>query len=86
VSAVVRVDKPLVETVVAPALVSGPVEAGASLGEVRVAQRGRVVARAPLVAARSVEEPGFGHKLSWYSGRTLDEASDLLERVFGSIL
>jgi D-alanyl-D-alanine carboxypeptidase (penicillin-binding protein 5/6) len=86
VSAVVRVDQPLVETVVAPALVSGPVEAGASLGEVRVSQRGRVVARAPLVAARAVDEPGFGHKLSWYSGRTLDEASDLLERVFGSVL
>jgi serine-type D-Ala-D-Ala carboxypeptidase (penicillin-binding protein 5/6) len=85
-SAVVRVDQPLVETVVAPALVSGPVEAGASLGEVRVSQRGRVVARAPLLAARAVEEPGFGHKLSWYSGRTLDEASDLLERVFGSVL
>jgi serine-type D-Ala-D-Ala carboxypeptidase (penicillin-binding protein 5/6) len=86
VRAVVRVDQPLVETVVAPALVSGPVEAGASLGEVRVSQRGRFVTRAPLVAARAVEEPGFGHKLSWYSGRTLDEASDLLERVFGSIL
>jgi serine-type D-Ala-D-Ala carboxypeptidase (penicillin-binding protein 5/6) len=85
-SAVVRVDQPLVETVVAPALVSGPVETGASLGEVRVSQRGRVVARAPLLAARAVEEPGFGHKLSWYSGRTLDEASDLLERVFGSVL
>jgi serine-type D-Ala-D-Ala carboxypeptidase (penicillin-binding protein 5/6) len=85
-SAVVRVDQPLVETVVAPALVSGPVEAGASLGEVRVSQRGRVVARAPLLAARAVEEPGFGHKLSWYSGRTLEEASDLLERVFGSVL
>ena len=84
--AVVRVDQPLVETVVAPALVAGPVEAGASLGEVRVAQKGRIIARVPLVAAREVEEPGFGHKLSWYSGRTLDEASDLLETVFGSIL
>ena len=40
-SAVVRVDQPLVETVVAPALVAGPVEAGASLGEVRVAQKGK---------------------------------------------
>jgi serine-type D-Ala-D-Ala carboxypeptidase (penicillin-binding protein 5/6) len=84
--AVVRVDQPLVETVVAPALVAGPVEAGASLGEVRVEQKGRIIARVPLVAAREVEEPGFGHKLSWYSGRTLDEASDLLETVFGSIL
>ena len=84
--AVVRVDQPLVETVVAPALVAGPVEAGASLGEVRVAQKGRIIARVPLVAAREVEEPGIGHKLSWYSGRTLDEASDLLETVFGSIL
>jgi serine-type D-Ala-D-Ala carboxypeptidase (penicillin-binding protein 5/6) len=86
VSAVVRLDQPLVETVVAPGLVSGPVEGGASLGEVRVLQRGRVVATVPLVAARAVEEPGFGHKLSWYSGRTLDEASDLLEGVFGSVL
>ena len=86
VSAVVRVDQPLVETVVAPALVSGPVEAGTSLGEVQVSQRGRVVARAPLLAGHAVEEQGFGHKLSWYSGRTLDEASDLLERVFGSVL
>ena len=84
--AVVRVDQPLVETVVAPALVAGPVEAGASLGEVQVAQKGRIIARVPLVAAREVEEPGIGHKLSWYSGRTLDEASDLLETVFGSIL
>jgi serine-type D-Ala-D-Ala carboxypeptidase (penicillin-binding protein 5/6) len=84
--AVIRVDQPLVETVVAPALVAGPVEAGASLGEVRVTQKGRIIARVPLVAAREVEEPGFGHKLSWYSGRTLDEASDLLESVFGSIL
>ncbi len=84
--AVVRVDQPLVETVVAPALVAGPVEAGASLGEVRVEQKGRIIARVPLVAARKVEEPGLGHKLSWYSGRTLDEASDLLETVFGSIL
>jgi len=84
--AVVRVDQPLVETVIAPGLVSGPVEAGASLGEIRVSQRGKVVATAPLVAARGVEEPGFGHKLSWYSGRTLDEAGDLLDGVFGSVL
>jgi D-alanyl-D-alanine carboxypeptidase (penicillin-binding protein 5/6) len=86
VRVVVRVDQPLVETVVAPGLVSGPVEAGASLGEVRVSQRGSVVARAPLVAARGVEKPGFGHKLSWYSERALDEAGDLLEGVFGSVL
>ena len=86
VRAVVRLDQALVETVVAPGLVSGPVEAGASLGEVRVLQRGRLVARVPLVAARAVEEPGFAHKLSWYSGRTLDEAGDLLEGVFGSVL
>jgi D-alanyl-D-alanine carboxypeptidase (penicillin-binding protein 5/6) len=86
VSAVIRVDQPLVETVVAPRLVAGPVEAGASLGEVRVSQRGRIVAKEPLVAARTVEEPSLGHKLSWYSGRTLDEAGDMLEGVFGSVL
>ena len=86
VSVVVRVDQSLVETVVAPGLVSGSVTAGARLGEVQVTQRRKVVARAPLVAARRVEEPGFGHKLSWYSERTLDEAGDLLEGVFGSVL
>lgn len=86
VSVVVRVDQSLVETVVAPGLVSGSVAAGARLGEVQVTQRRKVVARAPLVAARRVEEPGFGHKLSWYSERTLDEAGDLLEGVFGSVL
>ena len=83
---VARLDQPLVETVVAPAMVSGPVEGGATLGEVRVSQRGKIVARAPLVAARKVEEPGFGHKLSWYSGRTLREAGDMLEGLFGSVL
>ncbi len=83
---VARLDAPLVEAVVAPALVSGPVEDGAELGEVTVSQRGKVVARAPLVAARGVEEPGLGHKLSWYSGRTLREAGDMLEGLFGSVL
>ena len=81
--AVVRVDRPLVEKVVAPASVSAPVEQGARLGSVRVTQGGRVVASVPLVAARSVEEPSLARKVGWYAGRALDEAGDMLAGIFG---
>ena len=81
--AVVRVDRPLVEKVVAPASVSAPVEEGARLGAVRVRQGGRVVASVPLVAARSVEEPSLARKVGWYAGRALDEAGDMLAGIFG---
>ncbi len=51
--------RPLVERVVAPRGVELPVRKGEKLGEVRVYDRGRVIARSPLVAARSVEEPSM---------------------------
>lgn len=81
--AVVRVDRPLVEKVVAPASVSAPVTEGARLGSVRVTQGGRVLASVPLVAARSVEELSFGRKVGWYAGRALDEAGGMLTGIFG---
>jgi serine-type D-Ala-D-Ala carboxypeptidase (penicillin-binding protein 5/6) len=67
----VRTDKPLVERVIAPAALDLPVKRGSSVGELVVYSGRRVVARTPLVAARSVSKPGFGGKLGFYAGRTL---------------
>jgi serine-type D-Ala-D-Ala carboxypeptidase (penicillin-binding protein 5/6) len=67
----VRVDRRLVERVVAPAAVSLPVERGQRVGEVRVYSGKRLVARRPLVAARSVARPGLGGRVGFYAARTL---------------
>jgi serine-type D-Ala-D-Ala carboxypeptidase (penicillin-binding protein 5/6) len=68
---VVRVGRPLVERVVTPMVVSLPVRAGERLGEVRVYDRGKLVARAPLVADRSIGRPGLLGRVGWYAKRTL---------------
>ena len=80
-SAVVRLGRPLVERVVVPAAVELPVERGQPLGYVVVSDRGRVITRRPLVAARAIEEPGFGERVGWYAGRAADEARDMLAAV-----
>jgi len=66
----VRVDEPLVERVVAPAALSLPVRKGARVGEVRVYSGRRLLARVPLVAARSASKPGVGGRIGFYAGRT----------------
>ena len=71
VTRIVRVDRPLVEQVVAPQVVSLPVTKGQTLGEVRVYAGQRLVARRPLVAARSIAKPGLIGRTEWYAGRTL---------------
>jgi D-alanyl-D-alanine carboxypeptidase (penicillin-binding protein 5/6) len=68
----VRVDRPLVERVVAPSVLDLPVRAGQRLGEVRVYSGRRLVARRALVAERSVAEPSFGDRVGFYTGRTVD--------------
>ena len=68
---VVRVDHPLVERVVAPVVVSLPILRGQVLGEVRVYDRGRLIAREPLVAARSISRPDLLGRLGWYAKRTV---------------
>jgi D-alanyl-D-alanine carboxypeptidase len=68
---VVRVGRPLVEYVVAPAAVALPVSRGQRLGELRVFQQGRLVGRRPLVASRSVSRPGVLGRVGWYAGRTV---------------
>jgi D-alanyl-D-alanine carboxypeptidase (penicillin-binding protein 5/6) len=66
-----RIDKPLVERVIAPAALELPVERGRRVGELRVYSGRRLVARRPLVAGSSVSKPGFGGKVGFYAGRTL---------------
>lgn len=67
----VRAGRPLVEKVVAPAVIELPVERGRRLGEVRVYDGRRLVAESPLVAAESVSEPDGLGKAAWYAKRTL---------------
>ena len=68
----VRAGRPLTEQVVAPTSVALPVERGDRLGEVRVYERGRLVARRPLVADRSVSEPNLLRRAGWYVSETVE--------------
>ena len=65
----VLVGRPLVERVVAPVGVELPVHTGQKLGEVRVYERQRLIARSPLVASRSISKPGALHRAGWFAGR-----------------
>jgi D-alanyl-D-alanine carboxypeptidase (penicillin-binding protein 5/6) len=66
-----RVGRPMTERVVAPTVVSLPVRKGEALGHVAVYDRGKLVARVPLVAARAIGKPGMLGRVRWYAGRTL---------------
>jgi len=72
----VRVDRPLVERVIAPAALSLPVARGQRVGEVRVYSGRRLVARRALVAARSVSRPGLSGRVGFYVGRTFRHIGD----------
>ncbi len=72
----VRVDKPLVERVVAPTALELPVERGKRVGEVRVYSGKRLVARRALIVGRSVERPSFGSRVGFYTGRTFSHIGD----------
>jgi D-alanyl-D-alanine carboxypeptidase (penicillin-binding protein 5/6) len=75
---VIHVERPLVERVVVPREAALPVAKGDRLGEVQVLDRGRVIARSPLVAAAAVDEPGAVGRVRFYAGRTLDHLGGLL--------
>jgi D-alanyl-D-alanine carboxypeptidase (penicillin-binding protein 5/6) len=66
----VRVDRALVERVVAPAQVELPVRRGERLGAVQIWSRGQLLGSRPLVADRSVSRPGLGGRVDWYAKRT----------------
>jgi serine-type D-Ala-D-Ala carboxypeptidase (penicillin-binding protein 5/6) len=72
----VRVDRPLVERVVAPAVVALPVSRGTRVGEVRVYSGRRLVVRAPLVAGRTVSKPHVGGRVGFYTGRTFSHVGE----------
>jgi D-alanyl-D-alanine carboxypeptidase (penicillin-binding protein 5/6) len=76
VARAVRIDKPLVERIVAQAALELPVERGQRVGEVRVYSGRRLVARQPLIAERSVAKPDFGGRAGFYAGRTLTHVRD----------
>jgi D-alanyl-D-alanine carboxypeptidase (penicillin-binding protein 5/6) len=76
VARAVRIDRPLVERIVAPTALELPVARGQRVGEVRVYSGRRLVARQPLVAGRSVAKPGFGGRAGFYAGRTLTHVKD----------
>lgn len=75
---VVRVDRPLVERVVAPTAVSLPVARGQRLGEVQVWSRGKLLGSRPLVAAQTITKPELAGRVRWYAGRTLRNAWGLV--------
>jgi D-alanyl-D-alanine carboxypeptidase (penicillin-binding protein 5/6) len=67
----VRIDRPLVEHVVAPETVELPVVRGEKLGTVTVFAGHRLVGTRELVASRSIARPGFGGRVGWYARRTV---------------
>jgi D-alanyl-D-alanine carboxypeptidase (penicillin-binding protein 5/6) len=83
--AVVRLGRPLIERVVAEAVVDLPVEAGDKIGEIVVLDGRRVVSRRALVAAHAADDASVGDKVGWYAGRALDEAGEMLDSVFEAL-
>jgi serine-type D-Ala-D-Ala carboxypeptidase (penicillin-binding protein 5/6) len=71
VTRIVRVDRSMVERVVAPTVVSLPVERGQKLGEVRIYAGKKLLASSPLVASRAIAKPGVLGRAGWYTKRTL---------------
>jgi serine-type D-Ala-D-Ala carboxypeptidase (penicillin-binding protein 5/6) len=65
------ISRPLVERVVVPEVISLPIHAGQKLGSVVVLDGQRVVARVPLVAARSVVAPTRWQQGRYLAGRTV---------------
>ena len=74
---VVRVERPLVERVVAPRSLELPVRKGQRVGFVRVYDGRTLLASRPLVARRTVEAPGTAEKVGWYAKETLRNVGGL---------
>jgi hypothetical protein len=68
----VRLADPVVQRTVVDRTASLPVERGDRLGEVALYQHGRLLARSPLVAARSVSRPGIVSRAGWYVRKTVE--------------
>jgi serine-type D-Ala-D-Ala carboxypeptidase (penicillin-binding protein 5/6) len=67
----VRIDRPLLQRIVAKAAAPLPVLRGETLGEIRVYQGRRFLGRRALVAERDVSRPGALGRVGFYAGRTV---------------
>jgi D-alanyl-D-alanine carboxypeptidase (penicillin-binding protein 5/6) len=76
VARTVRIDRPLVERVIAPNALALPVTRGQRVGEVRIYSGRRLVARQPLIAERAAAKPSFGGRIGFYAGRTFRHLGD----------
>ena len=74
----VRVNRPLVERVVAPSTLALPIAKGQHLGRVEVYDGNRLVASSNLVAAEAVADAGLWAKAKWHVTQT---ARNVLEMV-----
>jgi hypothetical protein len=50
------------------------VRKGERIGEVRIYAGHRLIARRPLVAARTIDKPGFVGRSEWYLGQAAHHA------------
>jgi len=67
----VRLGRPFVERVTAPAVLALPVRVGQVFGEVRVYQDGRLVGGRKLVAAVPARRPGLTGRVGFFAARTV---------------
>jgi serine-type D-Ala-D-Ala carboxypeptidase (penicillin-binding protein 5/6) len=68
----VKIGRSLVQRVVVPSRVELPVHRGDVLGELRILDRDKVIARTPLVAGEDRAAPSTVERVKWYAGRTKD--------------
>jgi D-alanyl-D-alanine carboxypeptidase len=66
----VRVGRPLEERVVLPKLAELPIRRGDALGQLRIYDRGKLIARTPLVAGEDRDAPGTVDRVKWLASRT----------------
>jgi hypothetical protein len=76
-SSAIRTKSLRIASAVSSSTMRVPVRRGQRLGEVQVLDRGRVIARSPLVAASAVGRPGTLGRVGFYAGRTLDHLGGL---------
>jgi D-alanyl-D-alanine carboxypeptidase (penicillin-binding protein 5/6) len=69
----VRIGRPLEQRVVLAGEADVPVRRGDVLGELRIYERGKLIARTPLAAAEDRQAPSTLERVKWYAGRTFSQ-------------
>jgi len=68
---IIHIGRPLIARVIAPSALSLPVRRGQQLGRVEIWAGKTMIGSRPLVAGRSVSQPGAGGRIRWYATRTM---------------